>query len=64
MHFGNTLNVKIANDLYAVGYAANLEGESSITKGILSARRSIAGTEYLQTDAAINSGFSGGPLLN
>ena len=64
MHFGNTLNVKIANDLYAVGYAANLEGESSITKGILSARRSIAGIEYLQTDAAINSGFSGGPLLN
>ena len=64
MNFGNTLNVKIANDLYAVGYAANLEGESSITKGILSARRSMAGIEYLQTDAAINSGFSGGPLLN
>lgn len=64
MNFGNTLNVKIANDLYAVGYAANLDGESSITKGILSARRSMAGIEYLQTDAAINSGFSGGPLLN
>lgn len=64
MNYGNTLNVKIANDLYAVGYAANLEGESSITKGILSARRSMAGIEYLQTDAAINSGFSGGPLLN
>lgn len=64
MVFGNTLNVKIANDLYAVGYAANLDGESSITKGILSARRSMAGIEYLQTDAAINSGFSGGPLFN
>lgn len=62
--FGQTLNIKSTDDLYAVGYALNLKGEASITKGILSARRSIAGVEYLQTDAAINSGFSGGPLLN
>ena len=62
--FGNTLTIKSTDDLYAVGYALNLKGEASITKGILSARRSIAGVEYLQTDAAINSGFSGGPLLN
>jgi len=61
---GKTLDIKSTDDLYAVGFAFNLEGESSITKGILSARRSIAGVEYLQTDAAINSGFSGGPLLN
>ena len=62
--FGETLNIKSTDDLYAVGYALNLKGEASLTKGILSARRSIAGVEYLQTDAAINSGFSGGPLLN
>lgn len=62
--FGETLSIKSTDDLYAVGYALNLKGEASITKGILSARRSIAGIEYLQTDAAINSGFSGGPLLN
>lgn len=62
--FGETLNIKSTDDLYAVGYAINLKGEASLTKGILSARRSIAGVEYLQTDAAINSGFSGGPLLN
>jgi len=62
--FGETLNIKTTDDLYAVGYAINLKGEASITKGILSARRSMAGIEYLQTDAAINSGFSGGPLLN
>lgn len=64
LSFGNTLNINITDDLYAVGYALNLGGEASVTKGILSARRSIAGVEYLQTDAAINSGFSGGPLLN
>jgi len=61
---GKTLDIKSTDDLYAVGFALNLQGESSITKGILSARRSIAGVEYLQTDAAVNSGFSGGPLLN
>lgn len=64
LSFGNTLDINITDDLYAVGYALNLDGEASVTKGILSARRSIAGVEYLQTDAAINSGFSGGPLLN
>ena len=63
MNFGNTLNVKVAEDLYAVGYGLDLTGDASVTKGILSARRSMAGIEYLQTDAAINSGFSGGPLL-
>ena len=62
--FGKTLEIKPTDDLYALGYALNLSGEASITKGILSARRSIAGVEYLQTDAAINTGFSGGPLLN
>ena len=62
--FGTTLNIKSTDDLYAIGYAFNLKGEASTTKGILSARRSVAGVEYLQTDAAINSGFSGGPLLN
>lgn len=63
MNFGNTLNVKVAEDLYAVGYGLDLTGDASVTKGILSARRSMAGIEYLQTDAAINNGFSGGPLL-
>lgn len=61
---GETLSIKSTDDLYAIGYAFDLKGEASITKGILSARRSIAGIEYLQTDAAINRGFSGGPLLN
>ena len=61
---GETLNIKSTDDLYEIGYAFDLKGEASITKGILSARRSIAGIEYLQTDAAINRGFSGGPLLN
>ena len=36
----------------------------TITKGIVSAFRTLNGVIYIQTDAAINPGNSGGPLLN
>jgi len=37
----------------------------SLTKGIISAKdRNISGLNYFQTDAAVNMGNSGGPLLN
>ncbi len=36
----------------------------TITRGIVSAIRTIDGVQYVQTDAAINPGNSGGPLLN
>ena len=62
--FANTMNLNITNTVLSLGYAYNLEGEASVTKGILSARRSAAGVEYLQTDAAVSNGSSGGPLIN
>ncbi len=61
---GNTLELNVTDELYAIGYPLALEGEATVTKGILSARRSAGGIEYLQTDAAINSGNSGGPIIN
>ena len=37
----------------------------TLTKGIVSSKdRAAGGQKYIQTDAAINSGNSGGPLLN
>lgn len=64
MTFGDTLSLNVTDEVYAVGYPYGLEGEATVTKGILSARRSAGGIEYLQTDMALNSGNSGGPLIN
>ena len=73
--FADLDNVVIGQDVVAVGYALDLglgEGASfSVTRGIVSQKNraineggaaSIFGA--IQTDAAINHGNSGGPLLN
>jgi S1-C subfamily serine protease len=67
---GDSDSVAVGEDAVAIGNALNLEGGVSVTKGIISALdRSIeveAGqlTHLIQTDAAISSGNSGGPLVN
>jgi hypothetical protein len=62
--YGNTLSLNITDDVYAIGYPFALEGEASVSKGILSARRSAGGIEFLQSDISLNVGNSGGPLIN
>lgn len=64
MSFGNTLQLNVTDEVYGVGYAYALEGEASVSKGILSARRTAGGIEFLQSDLALNTGNSGGPLIN
>lgn len=64
MSYGNTLNLKVTNDVYAVGFPYALNGEASVSKGVLSARRSAGGIEFLQSDISLNAGNSGGPLIN
>jgi S1-C subfamily serine protease len=68
---GNSDDLRLGDQLIAVGYALDLNGEPSVTSGILSAKnRSITENtgatlvNLLQTDTAINPGNSGGPLLN
>lgn len=46
----------------AIGHPFGLS--YTVTQGILSAHRTLRGVPYLQTDAAINAGNSGGPLLD
>ncbi len=68
---GDSDDLRLGDQLIAVGYALDLNGEPSVTSGILSAKnRSITEetganlVNLLQTDTAINPGNSGGPLLN
>jgi len=58
--------VKVGDDVVAVGNALGLQGEPTVTKGIVSAtdRTLDTLTGLIQHDAAINPGNSGGPLLN
>lgn len=52
-------SVEVGEDVIAIGHPLGLEG--TVTKGIISAKR---GQLWLQTDAAISPGNSGGPLLD
>ena len=63
--FGNSDTARVGDWVVAMG---NPLGQGfSVSAGIVSARgRALSGTydDYLQTDAAINRGNSGGPLFN
>lgn len=72
---GSSDDLRVGEDVVAIGNALGLGGKPTVTTGIVSAKdRSISGdTEdggtialdnLIQTDAAINPGNSGGPLLN
>jgi serine protease Do len=72
MVYGNSENVKLGQWVMAVGYPLTLE--ATVTAGIISAkgrqiginrRQSDSPVEYfIQTDAAVNQGNSGGALIN
>jgi S1-C subfamily serine protease len=61
---GNSAALHIGQDIIAVGYPLGLEGEVTVSRGIVSAFRSIDDVNHIQTDAAINPGNSGGPLID
>jgi hypothetical protein len=56
----------LGDPVFVVGFpvATRLPGEPSVSRGIVSAHRQIKNVEYLQTDAAMNPGNSGGPVLD
>ena len=63
-------SAQVGDQVVAMGFALDLPGEASVTSGIISALSRTMLTQtgalngLLQTDAAISSGNSGGPLLN
>ena len=70
VELGRSGDLKVGDDVIAIGNALDLDGGLTVTQGIVSAlNRNIAeGSDRLegliQTDAAINPGNSGGPLVN
>jgi S1-C subfamily serine protease len=68
--FGDADAQQIGETVVAIGFALDLKGGPTVTRGVLSAKgRTIDERPYeindaLQTDAGINPGNSGGPLVN
>ncbi len=75
MLYGNSADTKIGQWVLAIGYPLTLE--ATVTAGIISAKSQYLGLNhdrsgghelavesYLQTDAAVNPGNSGGALIN
>ncbi|MFC1875366.1 trypsin-like peptidase domain-containing protein [Chloroflexota bacterium] len=61
---GSSSDVTIGEEVVAIGYPLGLPGQVTVTTGIVSAVRTIFGDEHIQTDASVNPGNSGGPLVN
>jgi len=62
--FANSDDADIGDEVYAIGTPSDLELGQTITKGIISGKRSIENIQYIQSDVSISPGNSGGPLLN
>ncbi len=78
--FGNSNDIAAGQDVLAIGSPMGSEYANTVTKGIISAKKrtlkvstgddssadsgNSTTTNVIQTDAAINSGNSGGPLIN
>ena len=64
--FGDTSRLEPGDEVVAIGYALGLSGQATITRGIVSAMRydSLLQSNVIQTDAALNPGNSGGPMLS
>ena len=71
---GDSNSVKAGQSVYAIGNPIGYEFERTVTSGIISAKsrtlkftengEEVLMTDLIQTDATINEGNSGGPLIN
>ncbi|MGQ0433041.1 MAG: S1C family serine protease [Microthrixaceae bacterium] len=67
---GSSDDLRVGDEVIAIGNALNLGGEPTVTRGIVSAKdrdldaQGVRLQGLIQTDAAINPGNSGGPLVN
>lgn len=69
VELGDSENLQVGEAVVAIGNPLSKEFAGTVTNGIVSATErkvSVSNTEYsyIQTNAAINGGNSGGPLIN
>ena len=73
INLGDSDNIRLADEVYAIGNPIGIEFQRTVTKGIISGiNRTIKikdeqesyMEDLIQTDATINEGNSGGPLIN
>ncbi len=62
--FGNSNNTDVGDEIFAAGTPIDKSLRQTVTRGIVSGHRQWNGVNFLQTDVSINSGNSGGPMLN
>ena len=73
-NLGDSNNIKIGENVYAIGNPIGFEFQKTVTSGIISAinrtikfeenDKTVYMSNLIQTDATINPGNSGGPLIN
>jgi S1-C subfamily serine protease len=61
LKWGDSKSLRVGDRLVAIGYPAT---GLTVTSGIVSALKCDGVIDLIQTDAALNPGNSGGPLLN
>lgn len=66
LQWGESETARVSQDIRAIGYPFG--SDYSVTSGIISAKNRELGLrsheDFIETDAVINSGNSGGPLIN
>ena len=59
------VSLKVGSDVYALGFPLDYTEIVTLTRGVVSAsRQQTSGGIFIQTDATIHPGNSGGPLVN
>lgn len=56
--------VRQGETVFAIGTPMETRLQGTLTRGVISASRTLEGYRYIQSDAAVNPGNSGGPLLD
>jgi serine protease Do len=60
----NSKNYTIGDDIFVIGTPKSIELGQTLSKGIISGIRTSQGVNYIQTDASVNGGNSGGSIVS